>query len=259
MRSWFNWLLLLAMGISVSLMAMLLVAQGAYSGGGEALRALGERDILHSILLGFGTATVASVLALVLAVPVGFALARWRFRGSWLVEALLIIPVIMSPMALGVALLLVLNSPPARWFEEHVFRIMFEVPGIVMAQFFVAFAFAVLIMRTTFAGIDVRLEQVARFLGCSRWKAFRHVTLPLSRNGIVAAFVLGWARSLGDFGTTSTVAGAIKGYTETPPITIYFALQSLSTERAVALSIVLTAISVVGLVAVRLLLGGRRA
>jgi molybdate transport system permease protein len=257
-RSWFDWVLLLAVGISASLMAMLLVAQGAYAGGGEALRALTQRDILHSIILGFGCATAASVLALVLAVPTGFALARWRFPGNWFVEALLIIPVIMSPMALGVAILLTLNSPPGRWFDDHVFRIMFEVPGIVLSQFFVAYAFAVLIMRTTFAGIDVRLEQVARFLGCTRWQAFRRVTVPLSRSGIVAAFVLGWARSLGDFGTTSTVAGAIKGKTETPPITIFFALQSLSTERAVALSIVLTIICISGLVAVRLLLGGRR-
>jgi molybdate transport system permease protein len=258
MRSWFNWVLLLAMGCSVSLMAMLLVAQGAYSGGGELFSALWQRDIVNSILLGFSCATVASVLGLVLAVPTGFALARWRFPGSWFIEALLLIPVIMSPMALGVAILLVLNSPPGRWFEDHAFQFIFEPPGIVLAQFFVAYAFAVLIMRTTFAAIDVRLEQVARFLGCTRWQAFRRVTLPLSRNGIVAAFVLGWARCLGDFGATSTVAGAVKGKTETPPITIFFALQSLSTERAVALSIVLSLITVLGLVAVRLLIGGRR-
>jgi len=261
MRSWFNWVLLLAVGVSVSLMAMLVVAQGVYMGGGDPLTEITEREwreIGHSIALGFGCATIASVLALVLALPTGFALARWKFAGSWLVEALLLIPVIMSPMALGVAILLVLNSPPGRWVDDHVFRIMFEPPGIVLAQFFVAYAFAVLILRTTFAGIDVRLEQVARFLGCTRWQAFRRVTFPLSRGGIVAAFVLGWARSLGDFGTTSTVAGAVKGYTETPPITIYFALQSLSTQRAVALSILLTVVCIAGLVTVRLLIGGRR-
>lgn len=259
MRSWFNWVLLAALGCSLSFMAMLLVAQGAYSGGAELFRALGQRDILRSIALGFGCATLASVLGLVLAVPTGYALARWRFPGSWFVEALLLIPVIMSPMALGVAVVLALNSPPGLWVQDNVVEFIFEWPGIVLAQFFVAFAFAVLIMRTTFAAIDVRLEQVARFLGCTRWQAFRRVTLPLSRNGIVAAFVLGWARSLGDFGATSTVAGAVKGKTETPPVTIFFALQSLSTERAVALSIVLTLITVAGLVAVRLLVGGRRA
>jgi molybdate transport system permease protein len=257
-RSWFNWVLLLALGLSVSLMAMLLVAQGAYSGGGEMFEALTQQDIIRSILLGFGCATAASVLGLLLAVPTGYVLARWRFPGSWFVEALLLIPVIMSPMALGVAVLLVLNSPQGRWVEDNVVQFIFEPPGIVLAQFFVAYAFAVLIMRTTFSQIDVRLEQVARFLGCSRWQAFRRVTLPLSRNGIVAAFVLGWARCLGDFGATSTVAGAVKGKTETPPITIFFALQSLSTERAVALSIVLTLVTVVGLVVVRLLLGERR-
>jgi molybdate transport system permease protein len=258
MRSWFHWVLALAVGLSVSLMAMLIVVQALYSGGAETFRALAQPDIQHSLFLGFTTATIATVLAVALALPTGFALARWKFPGVWLIEALLLIPVVMSPMALGVAILLLLGSPPGRWFEDHVFRLMFTPAGIVVAQFFVAYAFAALILRTTFAGIDVRLEQVARFLGCTRWQAFRRITLPLARNGILAAFVLGWTRSMGDFGTTSTVAGAVKGYTETPPITIYFAMQSLSTERAVALSIVLTLLCVTALIAVRLLLGGRR-
>jgi molybdate transport system permease protein len=99
---------------------------------------------------------------------------------------------------------------------------------------------------------------VARFLGCTRWQAFRRVTLPLSRNGILAAFVLGWARAIGDFGATSTISGAIAGKTETMPVFIFNALQQAGTVRAVASSIVLTVVTVVSLVAVRLLLGGRQ-
>ena len=258
MRCWFTWVLLLAVGCSVSLMLLLLVVQAAYTGGGEPIRALGESDVLHAMFLSFYTATIAAVLALALAVPTGYALARWRFPGDWLVEAVLLIPVVMSPIALGVALLLVFRTGPGMWVEERLLRFVFEVPGIILAQFFVAYSFAVLVMRTTFAGVDVRLEQVARFLGCTRWRAFRLVTLPLARNGIVAAFVLGWARALGDFGSTSTLAGAVKWKTETMTVAIYLHLASVSIDRAVALSIVLTLVTVLGLVAVRLLLGGHR-
>ena len=258
MRSWFNWTLGLAVGCSVSLMVLLLAVQAAYTGGGGPLRALGAADVLHAMWLSFYAATAAAVLALVLAIPTGFALARWRFPGNWLVEALLLIPVVMSPIALGVALLLVFRTGAGQWIEERLLRFVFEVPGIILAQFFVSYSFAVLVMRTTFAGIDPRLEQVARFLGCTRWQAFRHVTLPLARNGVVAAFVLGWARALGDFGATSTLAGAVKGKTETMTVAIYLHLASVSIDQAVALSIVLTLITVVGLIAVRLLLGGER-
>jgi len=255
MRSWLDWVCLLAVGVSVTVMLSLLWFQAAYTGGGETLQALTEPDCYRAMFVSFYTATIASVAALLLAIPTGYALARWHFRGLWLVEAFLLVPVIMSPMALGVALLLVFRDPPGLWLARWV---VFEVPGIIVAQFFVAYAFAVLIIRTTFSGIDVRLEQVARFLGCSPWQAFRRVTLPLSLNGIVAGFVLGWARALGDFGATSTLAGAVKGKTETAPVYIYLNLASVSIERAVALSIVLTLVTVFVLVLVRLLVGGRQ-
>jgi len=256
MRSWLDWMCLLAVGCSVTLMVALLAAQAAYTGGGEVLHALTESDVLNAMFLTFYTSTVAGVAALALAIPTGYALSRWHFRGLWLVESVLLIPVIMSPMALGVALLLIFHYPPGLWLARY---FVFEVPGIILAQFFVAYAFAVLVIRTTFSSIDVRLEQVARFLGCSPWQAFRRVSLPLARNGIVAGFVLGWARALGDFGSTSTLAGAVKGKTETMPVAIYLNMASVSIDRAVALSIVLTLVTIFGLIAVRLLIGGRRA
>ncbi|MFW6108333.1 MAG: ABC transporter permease [bacterium] len=255
MRSWLDWVCLLAAGVSVTLMLSLLWFQAAYTGGGEPLRALVEPDCYRAMWVSFYTATVASVAALALAIPTGYALSRWHFRGMWLVEAFLLIPVIMSPMALGVALLLAFRDPPGLWVARWV---VFEKAGIMVAQFFVAYAFAVLIIRTTFSSIDVRLEQVARFLGCSPGQAFWRVTLPLAWPGILAGFVLGWARSLGDFGATSTLAGAVKGKTETAPVFIYLNLASVSIERAVALSIVLTLVTIAVLVLVRLLLGGRR-
>lgn len=257
-QRWFGGLVALALVCSASLMVMLVVAQLAYAGGGETLSALADYDVRHAMLLSFSTATVASSLALILAVPTAFALARWQARGIWVVEAILLIPVIMSPMALGVALLLVCRSGPGIWFADRFFEFIYEVPGLVLAQFFVSYSFAVLVMRATFSGIDVRLEQVARFLGCTRWQAFRRVTLPLARNGIIAGVVLGWGRALGDFGSTCMLAGAVKGKTETMPVAIYLIMQQTGIERAVALSLVLTFVTVFGLIAVRFLVGRGR-
>jgi len=255
MRGWLDWVCLAIAGLSVTLMVSLIAVQLGYTGSGPALRALGEPDVLQAIWLSVWTSLVGAVAALVLAVPTGYALARWRFRGAWLAEALLVIPVTMSPMSLGVALLLIFRDPPGLWLARF---FVFEVPGIILAEFFVAYAFIVLVARTTFSGIDPRFEQVARFLGCTPWQAFRRVTLPLARNGIVAAFVLGWARAIGDFGSSSTLAGAVKGHTETMPVAIYLSLASVSIDRAVALSVLLTLLTVGGLVAVRLLVGGQR-
>jgi len=257
MKGWFEGLLLAAVGTSVSLMLMLIAAQAAYTGVGAPFKALADHDVQRAIYLSFVTSTIAAGLAIVLAVPTGYALARWEFPGRWLIECLLVVPVIMSPMALGVALLLVFRTEAGQWVEDHLIRFVFEVPGMILAQFLLAFALSVLVVRTTVSGIDVRLEQVARFLGCTPWQAFRRVTLPLARNGIVAGFVLGWARAMGDFGSTSTIAGAVKGKTETMPISIYLNLASVSLDRSVVLSIVLTLVTIAGLAVVGFLLTRR--
>lgn len=257
MRNWFEGALLLAVGGSVSLMAFLLAAQLAYTGPFAPFAVLGQSDVQQSIRLSLLTTTVASLLALAMALPTGYALARWEFPGRAAIECLMVVPAIMSPMALGVALILMFRSGPGQWVDEHVVRFVFEIPGMILAQFFVAFALEVLVLRATFSSQSPRLEHVARLLGCTHFQAFRRVSLPLARNGILAAFVLGWARAIGDFGATSTIAGAVRGKTETMPVSIYLSLATVSLDRAVALSILLTVVSLLGYLAVHLVLRPR--
>lgn len=257
MRGWFEGFLLLAVGISASLMLFLIVAQVGYTGSAAPLAVLIQPDVLQSVRLSVFTASAAALLGLALALPVGYALARWEFRGRGLLECLLVVPTIMSPMALGVALILMFRSSVGQWVEDHVMRFVFEVPGMVLAQFFVAFALEVLVVRASFSSVNVRLEHVARLMGCSPWQAFRRVSLPLARNGILAAFILGWARAIGDFGATSTIAGAVKGKTETMPVSIYLSLATVSLDRAVALSLALTVVSLAGYLAVHFVLRPR--
>jgi len=258
MRNWFEGILLLAVGVSVSLMLFLVAAQVGYTGASAPFAVLVQADVLQSIRLSILTASAAALLALLLALPTGYALARWDFPGRSVVECVLVIPAIMSPMALGVALILMFRSGPGQWVEDHMLRFVFEVPGMILAQFFVAFALEVLVVRATFSAVNVRFEHVARLLGCNAWQAFRRVSLPLARNGIFAALILGWARAIGDFGATSTIAGAVKGKTETMPVSIYLSLATVSLDRAVTLSIVLTMVSLMGYLAVHFILRPRQ-
>jgi molybdate transport system permease protein len=257
MRGWFEGVLLLGVGVSTSLIVFLVAAQVSYTGVSAPLAALGQTDVLQAIKLSVSTATLAALLALLLAVPTGYALSRWSFPGRSALECMLVIPAIMSPMALGVALILMFRTNPGQWVEDHVVRFVFEVPGMILAQFFVAFALEVLVVRATFSSLNVRLENVARLLGCTPWQAFRRVSLPLARNGVLAAFILGWARAIGDFGATSTIAGAVKGKTETMPVSIYLSLATVSLDRAVALSLILILISLTAYFAVYLVLRPR--
>ena len=132
-------------------------------------------------------------------------------------------------------------------------RFVFETPGMILAQFIVAMSLETLVARSAFDNVDVRLEQVARFLGSTPFQTFRYITLPLARNGLFTAVILGWARAIGDFGATSMIAGAVKGKTETMPVSIYLNMASVSLDRAVSLSIVLTLFTVLALTGAYLL------
>jgi molybdate transport system permease protein len=246
-----------ALAFAVVLVLAILAVQIGYAGLLAPLKALGQASIRHTVLLSLGTSTVAALAALVVAVPAAYALARHPFPGSSIVDVLLDLPIILSPVAVGVCLLLMFRTAPGRWVELNLLRFVFEIPGIILAQFTVALALSLRVMKAAFQQVDPRYERVARFLGCTPWAAFRRVTLPLARRGILAAFVLAWARSVGEFGATVTLAGAVAGRTETIPVAIYLRLADVDIAGAVALILLLSGISLAALAAVRLLGGGR--
>ena len=254
--SLFRVLISSGLGLAVTVVLALLVAQAAFVGPTELRDAFASGDVRQAVLLSIFCATLAASLALVVAVPASYALARTRFRGAIVLDALLDVPVLLSPVALGLALLLVMRSAPGRWVQTYLVQFIFEVPGIVLAQFVLALALEIRVLKSAFEEIDPRLEQVARCLGCTPWGAFRRVALPLVRPGLLAAFVLGWCRALGDFGASAMIAGAVPRKTETVPIAIYLSLASVRMERAVALAFLLTTVALVALLAVRL--AGRR-
>jgi molybdate transport system permease protein len=221
------------------------------------ISALLSREILYAIRLSLMTATIAAVIAMVIAVPVAYAISRTRFPGKDIVDSLLDLPIVISPVALGAALLVFFSTPLGAAIDDNFIKFVFSVPGIVLAQVTVISALAVRLLKSTFDSIDPRFEQVARTLGCSQPEAFARITLPLARDGLIASGILTWARAIGEFGATVTLAGATAMKTETLPTAIFLSLASADIEKAVAVIFVLVIIAVAALLAIRRIIGRR--
>ncbi|HJX13762.1 MAG TPA: ABC transporter permease [Dehalococcoidales bacterium] len=242
-------LALFFIGIIVSLLA--------FTDWHTFLAALLSEEILFAIRLSLVTATVAAVISLLVAVPVAYAISRASFPGKDIVDSLLDLPIVISPVALGAALLVFFNTPLGGAIDDNFIRFVFAVPGIVLAQVTVISALAIRLLKSTFDGIDPRYEQVARTLGCSQPEAFFRVTLPLARDGLIASAILTWARAVGEFGATITLAGATALKTETLPVAIFLSLASADVEKAIAVIFVLVIIAVAALLAIRRIIGRR--
>ena len=212
-------------------------------------------EVRHAIILSISTATASSIIAMILGVPTAYFLARRDFFGKAWIDALLDIPVFISPIAVGALLLVAFSSSHGRWLQEHTMEVVFEVPGIVIAQATIVTALAVRLMKATFEAVPLRYENVARSLGCSEWMAFRKVVLPLSRGGLLATAILVWARAVGEFGATVTLAGATEHKTATIPTSIYLGFASADVERALTLVVILIFIAMLSLVSLRRVAG----
>jgi molybdate transport system permease protein len=214
---------------------------------------LAQPEVLTALRLSLVTASVATLVCLVLGVPLAWLLARVSFPGRRLVRALVTLPLVLPPVVGGAALLMVLGrhglvgSYLDDWFGV---TIPFTPAAVVIAEAFVAMPFLVIAVEGALRGADPRFEEAAATLGASRWTVFRRVTLPLVAPGVLAGAVLCWARALGEFGATITFAGNFPGRTQTMPIAVYLALET-EPAAAVALSLVLLAVSIAILASLR--------
>lgn len=233
----------------------LILSLGWFLDAGAVRTAVQSERTLFSVRLSLVAATLAATLALLFAVPAAYALSRYRFRGRELVDTILEFPIIVSPAALGAMLLIFFNNPLGEWIQNNVVRFVFAFAGIVLAQFVTVLGVAVRLLKTSFDEVPVELETVARTLGATPWYAWFTVTLPVARRGLIAAFILAWAKALGEFGATIMVAGTMAMRTETLPVAIYLRLASADIEGTVALILVLVSIGLVALYATRRLLG----
>jgi molybdate transport system permease protein len=238
------------LGSYLLLIVGLLVALASFTSPAHLLRAMESEEIRYAFWLSMISCTLSAIFSLWIAVPAGYLLSRFRFRGKNFVDAVLDIPIVLPPLVLGLALLILFQTPLGRLIESRV-RVTFAVPSVILAQFTVACAFAVRTMRVTFDQISPRSEQVALTLGCSRSQAFWMVVFPEARRGVITAFTLAWARSLGEFGPILVFSGATRMRTEVLPTTVFLELSVGNIEAAAAVSLVIVVAALVVLILAR--------
>jgi molybdate transport system permease protein len=200
------------------------------------------------IWLSFKVAIIATLISLLLGLWLAWLLANRSFRGKELIDALVTLPLVFPPTVLGYYLLLVLarSSPAGRAYEALFGQpLVFTWEAAVLASTIHAIPLLVKSARAGFESADPVYARAARSLGASEWRLFWRITLPLARRSIVAAAVIAFARSLGDFGATLMIAGDIPGRTQTAAIAIFDAVESGNTRMAGAMTVLLSLITII--------------
>jgi molybdate transport system permease protein len=208
--------------------------------------------VRQALGLSLVTSLAATGVSVVLGVPLAWVLARVRFPGRSLLRAAVTLPMVLPPVVGGAALLFALGRRGlvGGWLDDVGVQLPFSIAGVVVANTFVAMPFLVVSVEGALRAADLRYEDAAATLGAGRWTVLTRVTLPLVRPALVAGALLCWARALGEFGATITFAGNLPGRTQTMPLAVFLALER-DRGSAVVLSLVLVAVSLAVLVALR--------
>jgi molybdate transport system permease protein len=239
--------------LATLLLVVPLVAMVAATNWAALPDELRSEPLREALWLSLTTSTAAVAICLLLGLPLSWLLARADFPGRGVLRALVTVPLVLPPVVAGVALRTafgrtgVLGEPLLAWTG---FAFPFTTWGVVLAHVFVSMPFVVIAVEGALRSADKEYDAAAATLGASRWTTFRRVSVPLAMPGILAGMVLGWARSLGEFGATITFNGNYPGITQTMPNLIYVTRQS-DQDASLALSLVMLVVSVTVLLALR--------
>ena len=234
-----------------------LVAKNTFKGGFTSLRKVFEDpNITHALRLTVLVAVFSVIVNLVFGVGMSLLLVRYRFRGRRLLSAFVDLPLSVSPVVVGLALVLVYNGRTG-WFgpilQDAGIRVLFANPAIIMATVFVSLPLVVREVVPVLEEIGTEQEQAAQSLGANGLQTFWHITLPSIRWAVVYGLVLSLARSLGEFGAVKIVSGNIVGRTQTATLVVEQRYQNFQQSTAYALSFLLASASIVCIVIVSLL------
>jgi molybdate transport system permease protein len=255
---WPFWVVIVLITAFYSLLIIgMLLADMQYAPPSGLMASLAKPEIQYSTKLSLISCTSAAFLSLLVAIPIGYLLARTRFPGRRLLDALLDIPIVLPPLVIGISLLILFQTPFGQFVEKYL-TFTYTVAGVILAQFTVACAFAVRTMRSTFDQLSFRPEAVAMTLGCNRAQALLYVGLPAAWRGVITAFTLAWARSLGEFGPILVFAGATRFKTEVLPTTVFLELSVGELNAAVAVSLLMVAMALLVLIIIRFFGEGAR-
>ena len=207
-------------------------------------RHLLDEQVVLAIWLSLSTASISTLLAVLGGTPLALLMARRRFRGRQIVDALIDAPMVLPPAVAGVGLLLAFGRRGliGSWLEPLGITLSFTPAAVVLAQLFVAAPFYIRSASTGFAAVEREIEQAAELDGASGWQSFWHVTAPLSGGALLGGAVMTWARALGEFGATIIFAGNLPGRTQTMPLAIYLGFE-LDLDVALTLAVILLIVS----------------
>jgi len=201
---------------------------------------------VEALWLSARLAVLVAAILLVLAIPLAYWLSQTKWRGKFLIESVIALPLVLPPTVLGFYLLVAMGANGwlgQLWLAWFGHTLAFTFTGLVAASILYSLPFAVQPLVMAFESVDRRLLDAAAVLGAGRWRAFRQILLPLSFPGIVTAVVLSFAHTLGEFGVVLMVGGNIPGVTRTVSIDIYDHVQSLEYAAANRMAIALLLIS----------------
>ncbi len=202
-------------------------------------------EYLSPLWVSLKTVATTTVITFVLGVAAGRWMARYSGKLKPLIDGSFILPLVLPPTVVGLALLLTFGRHGPVWplLSRLDVNVVFSWPATVISATVVCFPLMYMTAKSAFEQVDPNIEDTARTLGASEWKVFRTITLPLARPGIMAGTVLCIARALGEFGATLMLAGNIAGKTTTLPVAIYFAYSAGDTERALYLTAIVLVVS----------------
>jgi len=204
-------------------------------------------DLISALSLSLRIALSATVIVALVGVPLAYLLARKKFFGRSVVETLLTVPLVLPPTVVGYVIILTfgLRTPIGQLLDRTLgYRLLFTIPGAVLAAVIVSLPLLLLPAKAAFAAIEPEYEEIARLFGAGRLQTFWHVNLPLARRGVASGLLLAFARALGEFGATVMVFGTEEGR-QTLPISIYENYISRDFAHAAPAVVLLSAVSLV--------------
>ena len=224
-------------------------------GLGPVVDTITTHTFLHALYISLLTVAIAVPLNTIFGVGCALILVRQEFRGKALLNAVIDLPFVLSPIVIGLALFLVYSQIGwfGDWLDAHGIQIIFSTPGIVLACIFVSLPFVVREVVPVLREVGTEQEEAATTLGASSWQTFWRVTLPSIRWGVAYGIVLTTARVLGEFGAVTIVSGSISGQTETLPLFVAKAFEQFDDQAAYAGAIVLALLALSTLLLMNLL------
>jgi molybdate transport system permease protein len=201
--------------------------------------------IAQALALTLRLAVVVSLILLAVGLPLAYWMAFSRWRGRFVAEAILSLPIVLPPTVLGFYVLVALGplSPIGRWYQSLTGHgLAFTFTGLVIGSVIYSLPFAVQPMAASFVAVDRKLLQASAILGASRWRTFWRIVLPLGLPGVLTGLVLSFAHTLGEFGVVLMIGGNIPGATQTVSILIYDQVQALNYSVANETALLLLAI-----------------